>query len=349
MNVLNSSTSADLNIILEVIESQCTLDRVRTFLKDKGLTHSASSWDKMKDDRIRVHLKSGALSIDDLWMLARDSEEHGSKHVLLYEFSTTLNKQLEHLFDASTLDAEIKKNKELPARNKPILSLHPTTPIVTEIRLDLDGPLPKFVLKITKTLFRRQKAELEQLGQRIVFVSERVPYRAVDVVAIYPTGLMEVRVHTYAESINYDGAAAAAINMCGSLINGSDFKKLSLSSVKNYFSDSKKRDEVAARYEVVEADLNNDLGERVLPSAKQGRGGILASPNLLGVLDNFKKCEADDPFCERVRYILRKSDTRTIPVAITEKVNEIIVMSNLSGEDYDYVISDILRIREETK
>ena len=147
--------------------------------------------------------------------------------------------------------------------------------------------------------------------------------------------------------VSYDGVAAAAIKFCGNLINGQDFGKLSLGSVKNFFADPKKRNIVAERYEVAEADLKNQLGEKVLPSTRPGRGGLLASANLIGILDHFNKNVNDDPYCERVRYLLRKGDQRTIPVIITEKINEIIMTANLSGEEYNYVIDDLLRILEE--
>jgi hypothetical protein len=78
----------------EILREVTSLDVVSSYLKDKGLKHSASSWDNLLNKRILPAIRSKELSIDELKNLLRDSEECGRQHIFLYQCSKSNAKAL---------------------------------------------------------------------------------------------------------------------------------------------------------------------------------------------------------------------------------------------------------------
>src|SRR5579864_6233442 len=74
-----------LDRALAAIRRGSSLSAVSEFLRGKGVSHSAGSWEQMFERRIQPALDSGKLSDNDIRMLLREAEDFGRQHVFLYE------------------------------------------------------------------------------------------------------------------------------------------------------------------------------------------------------------------------------------------------------------------------
>jgi hypothetical protein len=82
-------TEAELALAVRLLKKNTSLHAVSAYLKRRELTSSATSWESMRDDRLKVALDAGDLDRTDLLQLLRASEEHGRQHVFLYRCSKT--------------------------------------------------------------------------------------------------------------------------------------------------------------------------------------------------------------------------------------------------------------------
>jgi len=333
-----------LKKLFEVLENQTTLENVRDMLRSKGLSHSAPSWHAMFEKRLQPGLRDGSIQVEEIVQIISDTEEHGHKHILFFQYDKDKLDDLAHLFDNSHV-AKWVKEKKFPEKGDYVFEAYPDKPTVTEVRIGDGDNTDAFVVKIAQTLHRKKPGELLELGGRTVWVSEQVPYRAVDVLKVHSNGLIEIRVHTRSNSISYPGAAMAVLNVAHGFFNTVAIPELSLTSVKAYLSDPKNRPKLSKRFEVYEADFKNDQGDRMQSSSLQDRGGIFSSNVMPEVIGQFSSGE-HDPYCERVRVSYKMGDVKKINIILTENANEIITTSNLSRDDYDEVLGALLKFQE---
>jgi hypothetical protein len=83
-NLKMRNDNKSIKLLIKLLSETTSLAIVRNFLKDRKLTHTASSWDDMEKKRLIPLLKSKKIHINDLVVLLRDAEEHGHQHVYLY-------------------------------------------------------------------------------------------------------------------------------------------------------------------------------------------------------------------------------------------------------------------------
>src|SRR3989442_591551 len=72
-------------LVVKLLSEVTSLDVVSEYLKSRGLTHSAGSWDQMRNKRILPAISKGKLTFQDLFRLLAESEEHGRCHTFLYQ------------------------------------------------------------------------------------------------------------------------------------------------------------------------------------------------------------------------------------------------------------------------
>ncbi|CTQ56728.1 hypothetical protein LP7551_05289 [Roseibium album] len=335
---------AQIDTLFEVLQNQTTLENVRGMLRDKGLPHSASSWHAMFERRLQPGLKNGKIEVEEIVQLISESEEHGHKHVLFFQYDLDRLHELEHLFDSAQVE-KWAKSKQFPGAGDYVFEAYPDKPTVTEVRVGDGATGGAFVLKTAQTLKRKRPAERKQIDGVWFWVANEVSYRAVDVLKVHDNGLIEIRVHTRSDNISYSGAALSALNIVHGLFNTAALPELSLKSVKVFLSAPKNKDEVSENFEVYEANFKNDQGDRMQSSSLQDRGGILSSKVMPEVIDQFSDSE-HDPYCERVRVSYKMGDVKKINIILTENANEIITTSNLSRDEYEEVLGALLKIHE---
>lgn len=300
----------------------------------------------MIEERIEPSLSSGAITRDDLIGIIREAEEHGSKHVRLFHFGAGY---LEDLRGVMTQEAVGAWAKEIgfPGLGEYVFSAYPTNPIVTEVRVGDGEDAYALVVKVARTEYRRKRSVLAVIDGQEVYLAPRVPFRAVDVLKIHQNGLVEVRLNPRTEPpVSYSGTAQSVLSLVKELVETSMIAELSLSAAKNSFSDLRKEREVFENFELYEAQLKNDRGDRIQSSSQVEQGGILTSNVMTQVIRQFT---VGDPeaYCERVRVSYNFGKVKRINAILSDDANEIIFTAGLSREEYDEVLGAIIAVNSE--
>ncbi len=342
---MNKDVISD-EVLFEVLENQATLDAVRAFLRQKKLPHSASSWSKMIETRLAPALSNKTITTDELIGIIREAEEHGKKHVRLFYFPDDLLDDLKSAIQEDAV-ASWAKDKGHPGTGEYVFAAYPESPIVAEVRVGDGEDKDALIVKIARTEHRRKRGVLTEIDGRQVYVADRVPFRAVDVLKVHTNGLVEVRLNPRTEPpISYSGTANSVLSQVNGLLDASQIGELSLATAKNSFSDQQKKQEVAENFELYETQHKNDRGDRIQSSSQVEQGGILTSDVMTKVIKQFT---VDDPdaYCERVRVSYQFGKVKKINAILSDDTNEIIFTAGLSRAEYDEVLKAILEVNSE--
>ena len=117
----------------------------------------------------------------------------------------------------------------------------------------------------------------------------------------------------------------------------------SLAPVKKYFTSYENKDQLSGKFEVYEADFKTFRGERMSSSSLPDEGGILNAELWEAVIPQLL-AHKGDPYCESTRVGYQYGNVKKINVVFTEQVNELFFTQNLSSDQYDKVLTEILTI-----
>jgi len=343
MDIRTPFADVDEELLLQVLETQVTLDTVRDLLREKGLSCSAQSWADMKDVRIKPALNNGTVLKADLVELIRQSEEHGGKHVRLFQYSTENLTDLAPAFDSGHVRAWAAA-KKLPTSAEYVFAVYPDEPTVTEVRVGDGDQADCFVLKVTKTDNRRKQAVLQEWNGGTAYISEVVQYRAVDVVKVHSNGMIEVRLDPRSERpVSYSASALAALSFLKGLLETPMMAEMSLANAKNTLSNMKDGDEATKEFKLNQASLRNASGDKVISSALVEVGDAVVNsvmPEVIGVFTG----AGYDPYCEHVRVGYNFQDIKLINTILSDDVNEVIFTASLNREEYENALLAILKL-----
>ena len=300
----------------------------------------------MIETRIAPALSSGNISTDDLIGIIREAEEHGKKHVRLFYVPEDGLEDLKEAIQRHAVDAWTKENG-YPGTGEYVFAAHPESPIVAEVRVGDGDDLDALVVKIARTEYRRKRGVLTEINGREVYLADRVPFRAVDVLKVHTSGLVEVRLNPRTEPpISYSGTANSVLSQVNGLIDNAQIAELSLATAKDSFSDQQKSQHVVENFELYETQHKNDRGDRIQSSSQVEQGGILTSDVMTKVIKQFT---VDDPdaYCERVRVSYQFGKVKKINAILSDDNNEIIFTAGLSRMEYDEVLQAILDVNKE--
>jgi hypothetical protein len=214
--------------LLNLLKGAATLEIVREFLKQRGLTSTASSWDQMIEDRLVPHLEERTLAVEDLVSLLRDSEEHGRQHVFLYRITEgyeapSLNER--------RLRAALEALDLVNLLDGPRFLELPTTPQIVDVRAE-ERPRSGVVIKVVERRefleFVGQNASDGELTKRYRTVEER----AVNVARVGRDGLVEVRIFRRRNSTDYAEPLATFQKVIKPLLDLDKCEELSLMKAK---------------------------------------------------------------------------------------------------------------------
>jgi hypothetical protein len=336
----------DDDLLFKILETQVTLETVRDLMRKTGASFSASSWSDMIETRLKPALRSGILLKADLVQLIRQAEEHGRKHIRLFQYDPLSVADLAPAFNDAHVQGWARQQK-FPTSGEYVFAAYPDTPTVTEVRVGDDAQADCFVLKIARTDRRRKQAVLQEWGSGEAYVAEIVLYRAVDVVKVHSNGFIEVRLDPRSERpFSYSGSALAAISYMGGLIDDKLIQEMSLANSKAALSSLKEDDLATKNFLLNQASLKNSFGDRVQSSSQAESGGMVASSVMPEVVEVFNNGD-HDPYCEHVRVSYKYKDVKLINAILSEDINEVIFTASLTRDEYEDALNAILKLNED--
>jgi hypothetical protein len=343
-----STAEDDLKFILDLLLENSTIQRVQTFLAERGLTRTASAWKELISERVLPALNSGKITEGDLIDLLREGEEYGTQHVFLYQ--TEKAKQIE---DRGRVKKILESRGVEDVLERPRLVNKPNEPTIVDVRsFDDSKDASTLIIKVVQT---RQLETIEPVPDeedrlRII----RTPVRAVHVLRLNPKGLLEMGVESHASRrtqpagkvrsrslrpYRYDEDVEVLWDLCGDVFPREDFKEVPLSKAKANlwkqrqqlkdevrYSDLTARNESGSIQRMATGDLDADLSSD--RSASQS-------------VDIF----ARRAVFERANIYFRKGDplpSREIHVLLGGRINEFAIPALCSKDDYEYVLGRLI-------
>lgn len=323
--------------IIDLLKQVTNMQVVKDFLQSKDLAYSANSWSSLYDKRIEPSLKNGQINEAQLIELLSDAEESGRQHIFLFSVAEATAKEY---IDQKRIDAVIAS---LDLGDIPLILEKPEIPTITDIRID-KGQLGSraLVVKVVSTRIGKVKSYDKTTDVEQVIKYTFVKERAVNVLKIHETGLIEIRIQSESGiSGSYDNEVDKLLgitNVLGELPK----KQLSLSKAKTNMW--KNRKTLKEKISYTSSTLRDEYGISLKAATNKKEisltENIAAAESLNAFLNN-------DGYCEHSNvWFLRKSkdNIKPIHVLLEGDINEFVLPTHSARADYDYVLSEILTL-----
>jgi hypothetical protein len=338
-------SNAELGIAFDLLRKNSTLEMMSRYMLRREISpSSASSWPQWYESRLLPALKSGRMTRADVVRMIRESEEYGRQHVFLYRCSKS---DAAGLVNSDTLTANAKKMGLAELLEKPRVVAEPKGLEIVDLRIDAPRKEQRaLTIKAVDLREHRNQISVEKQGNREIVTYEWERDRAVNLISVRQDGLVEVRIQSYKNSLDYEKAATNLLNKAAGFVDPLRFSPISLSRARIRFVKERKTLSHLVRF------ADNQLRDR------EGRTYSMASSGRQQEL--YPEGSATDksleaflsvgvPSCDEVNcfWIRRKGSevpATELHTLIMGADNEFSVTGQCDRMDYDYVLSNILNL-----
>jgi hypothetical protein len=337
-----STTERSLEFILKLLRENSTIQRIQSFLAERELPRSASAWEELFSERILPALKSGKITESDLIGLLRESEEYGTQHVFLYK-----TERFAQIQDRRRVRKILKARGIEDVLERPQFVNMPDEPTIVDVRsLDSrDGSTLVMKVVQTRELERVEPDPDQEDRLRII----RTPMRAVHVLRLNPSGLLEMAVESHSgpraagarglRRYRYNEDVDELWTICGDVFPRDDFELVPLTRVKANLW--KKRRELSEEVRFSDVAGRNEAGSILRMATGDLEDDLSSDTSASRSVDVFARRAIFD----RSNIYFRKRDplpSREIHVLVGGMINEFAVPASCSKDDYDYILGRLL-------
>jgi hypothetical protein len=321
--------------IFELLKQTSSISVISGYLKSKGLSFSAGSWDDLLTKRIEPAFNEHKISLDELLELLRRAEESGRQHVFLYEAKPDVAGQM--IDQASVMKKLSSKNLEHLAASPLIVTDAPTAQIV-DVRWE-DGRL------IVKIVAQRTTMELDSSVQNPDGTIDKkfklAQKRVVHVFRLHQNGTLELRVASLSSSTRYTEEITSLFAMVDFLMPLGSFKPVVLRKAKEYIWVN--HEALKDRLRVVDSVMKNDDGYAVRGIATSDGGNIGTNEATTQSLDLFR---GEKGYCDSLNvYFLPRGEpafpAKEIHVILPGTMNEFAIPAKCSHVEFEYILDEI--------
>lgn len=318
--------------------SQTTsLHIVSEFLKSKGATHSAGSWEFLLTQRIIPAITDHQITNDELITLLLSFEECGHQHVFLY--TCKKNKAIE-LMDRDRIYAILKKIDLEDLPNNPRVLNQPPVPEIVDVRWD--AAKVDLSLTIKEVSLRKYERYIgsEQHDGKTHKIYGVVEARAVNTAKLHKNGLLEIRISSISNSSKYETEIFRFWSKIKSLIPSDDFSELSLSVAKERFWTERKELQDIIRYS--DSTIRDEAGNALRAVTGSNKSDLSINPAVGHSLDYLLK-QDKNAYCEGANIWFKQSNeiSNDTHVLLTGEPNEFALPANCNEGDYNHVLSQL--------
>lgn len=332
-------------LIVKLLDETTNLDVVRGFLKSKGEHFSAGSWQEMHDKRIVPAVRKGAVTVGELVALLAQAEEFGGTHSFLFKCSAA---NARHLLTEESVKAAVKKMGLADILENPRVLDQPQEATVSAVRWDTDKRGRCLVAKVIE---RRQKlvpqpAENGEANDDGEFVEKRwrkVPVRTVNVMRLYASGLLEVRIQAHSHASDYTQAISSLWNLLSALFPPAGFDSLSLAKAKNELY--RRKDEFKSLVRFSDSTLRDDMGAVITAGTGSEQSSLFANKCAAEGVGAFLKAGGHcDEF--NIWWLAQKNalPSADIHMLISGQPNEFSVTGSCSKDDFEYAFDRLYEL-----
>jgi hypothetical protein len=321
-----------LGLIMKLLEQTTGLDVVKGFLKAKGVHFSAGSWAELHKDRIIPAIRSGAVTVGELITLLAEAEEYGSTHSFLYKCSSAIARQVT---SEATVKNALKKMGLLDLLDNPRVLDQPATAEVVSARWDADKRGRCLVAKVIERRFRQDRVKVVEKDNEIVKHYTKTPVRSVNVIRLYVSGLLELRVQAYSNSSNYEKEADGLWSLLAWLFPPAHFEALSLSKAKQALWSNRAEFDKVVRFS--DSTVRDDQGGVATVGTGGEQANLFSNKGATECVNTFLKHGA---YCDgfNVWWVKQKNGlpSKDIHMMLLGKPNEFAVTTSCAKDDFEY-------------
>jgi hypothetical protein len=338
-----AGAEVDGNLLINLIRDQGTLEQLSGILRARGLEHSSGNWTAMID-RLRANLKAKKLTPANLADFLAEVEEHGRQHVFLYEVGR--GKSVADLFDEDDLRKRLKQARHFPELGKPEFIKSPEAATVVDVRYEMRKKTPTIVIKTVEPREETYNPQESRARGRLTVTYELRTHRAVNVVRISKTGLVELRIYSHSEAGSYEGLANAQWNRIGPIVSKDIFRPLDLGPLRDTLWDPERRKDIQNIFAPRSSDHKNAVGNRIRATATALGGTMFDDVDLAASVDRFHS-ENSAAQCERATVLLRQEGSdgilsRSLNTLFYGEPNEFTLTAKVTRNEYEYVLDTLL-------
>lgn len=335
-----------IDTVLDLIQTQGTLEQASNFLKEYNVASSASSWADMREKRLKPPLESGLIPEADLLRYLAEVEEHGDQHVLLFQKLKKANNQF--LFDANSLQKILAVTHPHITVNRYSFSHLPDNPTLIEVRIGEINGLRTCIFKIVESRFALAPPEEYIEDGYQVTRRQRNIYRAVNVVRFREDGLVDMRIFSHRDVADYEATALTLWTLLGKIVSRDDYHPRPLDAAKDALWDPTKRASVEKLFSIRASHLRNGSGNRVQAATGPVGNSMLDDPDLVASVDRFHN-KPSGSYVDRTSCALKASGSkgilaRDIGLVIHGAPHEYILTSHITRREYEYVLEQLLTL-----
>lgn len=322
--------------IMRLMEPVTSLSVVAEFLKSKKLHYSAASWADLRDKRIIPALRRKKIVLSDLAQLLNEAEEFGKCHVFLF---TATKSDAERCMDPRQIERACARLGVTHALRDLIVEDLPESPTITQIRREEKDGRSAWVFKIVEK--REEKTFVGETTDGDRFRKEwKIGFvRAVNVLKLHDSGLLEMRIQSHISSSRYEADINRVWNMVRDFLPPNKFVEHSLRKAKNRMWD--KRDELKKKIRFSDSTMRNDIGNTIIASTGSETADLFEDSSIGPSLDQFLQ---HGGHCDSSNIWFRPCDgvmSREIHVLLYGRNNEFAVTATCARNEYEYVLNEL--------
>ena len=328
-------------LIIKLLEETTTLSVVSNFLKEKGLHHSASSWEQLRSERLLPALDKHQLNIKDLTNLLRTAEEYGRQHVFLYKCLS--QDKISELLNEERIQRVLAEIELSDILVEPKILDQPESPTIVDIRFDknVNGSLKRIVIKIIESRISEQfVGERSEDNDTINRTYKKVRERVVNVITLRVNGDLEIRIASQ-DSKSYKNNVDSIWRLISNIFPISYFSEVYLNNAKAYLWNNRCQLNNLIRFSNV--TQRNDIGT-IIKAATGSQSENLFDDE--GANNCMKVFSEHDAYCEAHNIWFKAINGESIPsndvhTVLSGELNEFAITPHSSEENYEYVISQL--------
>ena len=330
-----------VTLIAKLLRETSSLAIVSEFLKEKGLLHSASSWDEMISKRLLPAIRSKDIVIQDLIELLRNVEEYGHQHVFLYRCAQP---------DAATIMglervySIIRKCGLGELIDAPKVLDQPQSPEISDIRWEHVLPeKSQFIIKIIETRETSELLSEESKGDILTKRWRVKKERAVNLFKLHADGLLELRIKSQSNSTKYKSKVDQMWQLVADFLPNDSFQEISLDKVKERLG----RDQELLKDKIRFSDvtLKNDAGNTIKAVTGSCDSNLYEDNGIKSSVNGFIGHNNAYYDSHNIWFkIINGSDQdkqREIHVLLSGDINEFAITAHCSSQEYEYVYDQL--------
>ena len=335
---------AERAVAFDLLRKHSTLQAVSKYLNDKSLPSSSPSWPVLFE-RLVTLLGDGSLHRSDILRMLRDAEEFGRQHIFLHTCSKTT--ALGMLNEAALSD-NLEKLDLLEIKTKPRIVGKSKGLQLVEARIDTPkkGGLRSLILKAVDVNSYRERESKVIDGDREIETYLWQHDRVVDLISVREDGLLEVRIESRRNSVNYEELADNLFTKTTGLVERIKFQPLSLAKAR--LTLIQKRSQMGHMVRFADNQLRDKYGNSISVASGSKQQELYTKGSASDkAMDGF--LSVGTPTCDEIDcfWLTRKGSPEPsveLHMLIQGANNEYTLTAQCSRKDYEYGLAQILNL-----